>query len=131
MKHISTLLIGLTLAGCASTQSTNTPASNRLGKITDKQTIVTQSQHNPLPVNVGVGFGGHGWGVNLGLGQLFGLLQSSSKTLYQYTIKVAPNESILLQNDSNFETGTCVTVWERAGDSSFPQIQTSAACPQL
>jgi hypothetical protein len=107
MKKLS-FLLPLLLAACASTNTQNLPAaSSRLGTITDKHTIVTQSRH-ALPIDVGVGLGGSGWGVNLGLGRLLGLGQTSS-SVFQYTIKLNPNESLTLQSEQDFNVGTCLT----------------------
>lgn len=126
MKKYALPFIALILSACASTNTNNISTNSRLGHITDKQTIVTQSRH-ALPIDLGVGFGGGHWGLNLGLGQLLSLGQTSN-TVFQYTIKVGANESLSLQSAQDFSVGSCLTVLERVGDRDFPQIQGNPNC---
>ena len=132
----SIVLISLTLAACAATDSNSkSPAADArasLGKITQKQTIQQYSQRrsSPVDVSVGVGGGGHvGWGVNVGLGQIFNLGQiSSPEVMYRYTVQTNPNETFIVQTSDEFNVNDCVTLWQRTNDATYPRIRINSSC---
>ena len=132
----SIVLISLTLAACAATDSNSkSPAADArasLGKITQKQTVQQYSQrrNSPVDVSVGVGGGGHvGWGVNVGLGQIFNLGQiSSPEVMYRYTVQTNPNETFIVQTSDEFNVNDCVTLWQRTNDATYPRIRINSSC---
>ena len=125
------LLISSSLWGCASTNNSTANTSQKLGTVIQKDTIITQPARRSSPIDIGIGLGGGGnigWGVNLGLGRLFELAQPTTQTVFQYKIKMAENESLMIQSAQDFGVGSCLTVLERAGDRNFPQIQGNPSC---
>lgn len=125
------LLISSSLWGCASTSNTVSNTSQKLGTVIQKDTIITQPARRSSPIDIGIGLGGGGnigWGINLGLGRLFELAQPATQTVFQYKIKIAENESLMIQSTQDFGVGSCLTVLERAGDRNFPQIQGNPSC---
>lgn len=130
MKKIAITLASLSFAACAS-MNTSTPSPKaKLGKVTEKETVISQTRHqSPVDIGIGIGGGGNiGWGLSVGLGQLFGLGRESTNTTYQYKVKLGDHESLSVASADNFEIGTCVTVLELAENRSYPKVQANPNC---
>lgn len=129
-KITLTLTFTLFVCSCATTPSTEvTNPTIRLGKVVSKETIITQNTRNN-PVNVGVGFGGGSWGGlgwGVGLGQLLNFGKTTDTT-YRYTIKMNESESIVMQDNKNYDVNTCVLVQELANKKGYPKLEVNATC---
>lgn len=136
----SAIALSLLVTACAttptsssSTVQTSPTVTQQVGRIVEKETVVTQTQaerDRAVDLGVGIGSGGHvGVGLGVNIGTLFGWGRPTTvKTDYKYKIKLSETESIVLLSNQDHPVGACLTVNQRANDSHYPQIQANLTC---
>jgi hypothetical protein len=127
-KHFALLGI-LLLNACASTSNQPIVSHSQIGKISAKETIVSDTRRSS-PIDVGVGFGGggnFGWGVSLGLEQLLNLGRGVT-TSYVYRVAINNNEMLTVQSERQFNVNDCVNVLSETGRNRAPVLVESQDC---
>jgi hypothetical protein len=127
-KHFALLGI-LLLNACASTSNQPIVSKSQIGKISAKETVVSDTRLSS-PIDVGVGFGGggnFGWGVSLGLGQLLNLGRGVT-TSYVYRVDINNNEMLTVQSERQFNVNDCVNVLSETDSNRAPVLVESQDC---
>ncbi len=135
MKTLTTLLAALTLTGCASLGigTIHQDAVGKLGKITDKETVINRVIEQSPVFYGGFGFYGHHgrgrWGYDPFYDWPMGYQSTVREDVsYQYRVLVNKTEKLTLQSPYNLEVGQCVTIWQIPDSNRRPRVDKNPDC---